>query len=51
VSDFLIDTNVISEFVQPKPNAEVIRWLEATAPESLFASIITLGEIRLGAPR
>src|ERR1700733_12011605 len=26
----------------------VIRWLEAADPDSLFASVITLGEIRLG---
>ncbi len=48
MSGFLIDTNVISEFVRPKPNGEVIRLLEAGAPDALFASVITLGEIRLG---
>ena len=48
MSGFLIDTDVISEFVRPMPNSQVIRWLETAAPESLFASVITLGEIRLG---
>jgi predicted nucleic acid-binding protein len=48
VSGFLVDTNVISEFTKPQPDAQVIRWLEATDPESLFASVITFGEIRLG---
>jgi predicted nucleic acid-binding protein len=48
VDGFLIDTNVISEFVRPEPNLQVIRWLEAADPESLFASVVTFGEIRLG---
>jgi predicted nucleic acid-binding protein len=48
VSGFLIDTNVISEFIKPQPDSQVIRWLEAADPESLFASVITFGEIRLG---
>ena len=45
---FLIDTNVISEFVKPKPNLRVERWFEAADPESLFAIVITFGEIHLG---
>jgi predicted nucleic acid-binding protein len=48
VSGFLIDTNVISEFVRPRPNAHVISWLEAIEPAMLFASVVTFGEIRLG---
>jgi toxin FitB len=48
VNGFLVDTNVISEFVKPQPNPRVIRWLEVADPELLFASVVTLGEIRLG---
>jgi toxin FitB len=48
VTGFLIDTNVISEFVRSRPNERVTRWLEMAEPELLFASVITLGEIRLG---
>ena len=44
----LIDTNVISEFVKPLPSLKVKSWFEAVDPESLFASVITFGEIRLG---
>lgn len=47
MSGFLVDTNVISEFIKPQPDSQVIRWLEAADPESLFASVI-FGEIRLG---
>jgi toxin FitB len=48
VSGFLVDTNVISEFVKPEPDQRVLRWLDASDPESLFASVVTFGEIRLG---
>ena len=48
MSGFLIDTNVVSEFVKPQPDARVIRWLATAMPESLFASVVTFGEIRLG---
>ncbi len=48
MSGFLVDTNVISEFIKPQPDARVIGWLEAADPDSLFASVITLGEIRVG---
>jgi len=44
----LIDTNVISEFVKPAPDPNVIRWFQAADPDTLFASVVTLGEIRLG---
>lgn len=45
---FLIDTNVISELARPEPHAAVVEWVEATEPESLFVSMITIGEIRRG---
>ena len=48
MSGFLVDTNVVSEFVKPHPDARVIRWLAAATPESLFASVVTFGEIRIG---
>ena len=48
MSGFLIDTNVISEFVRPQPDPRVVRWLQDADPATLFASVVTLGEIRLG---
>jgi predicted nucleic acid-binding protein len=48
VSGFLIDTNVISELVRPRPDARVADWMDATDEESLFLSVLTLGEIRKG---
>ncbi|MDQ2774981.1 MAG: type II toxin-antitoxin system VapC family toxin [Acidobacteriota bacterium] len=48
MSGFLIDTNIISEFVKPDPNSFVKLWFETVDTDSLFASVITFGEIRLG---
>lgn len=47
---FLVDTNVLSEFGRsaPPPNPGVKAWLESTPPDSLFASVLSLGEIRKG---
>jgi toxin FitB len=48
VTGFLVDTNVISEFIKPQPDPNVMKWLEAADPESLFVSVVTFGEIKLG---
>ncbi len=48
MSGFLLDTNVISELVKPKPNPNVTKWIDATDEELLYLSVLTLGEIRRG---
>jgi predicted nucleic acid-binding protein len=50
MSGFLLDTNVISEFARRdnKPEQRVKQWLEAADPDSLYASVLTFGEIRRG---
>ena len=45
---FLIDTNVISERLRTKPNANVVKWLDDVPAEMQFISVLTLGEIRKG---
>jgi toxin FitB len=45
---YLLDTNVISELVKPKPNQNVIKWFHEIDNNSLFISVLTLGEIRAG---
>jgi predicted nucleic acid-binding protein len=47
--DWLVDTNVISELVRPRPAAKVVAFLEQTA--GLHLSVITLHEIAYGADR
>jgi len=48
MSGFLLDTNVISELVRPRPEQKVTAWIEATNESLLFLSVLTLGEIRKG---
>jgi toxin FitB len=48
VSGFLLDTNVISELVKPRPETSVTAWVEDTDESLLYLSVLTLGEIRRG---
>jgi predicted nucleic acid-binding protein len=48
---FLLDTNVISEWVKPQPHAGVIRWLAAADEDRVFISVITIAEVRGGLER
>lgn len=47
---YLVDTNVFSELVKPKPNSNVVAWLRANE-SSLYVSTITIGEMRRGIER
>jgi toxin FitB len=49
LAGYLLDTNVISETVRARPNAQVMRWLDSLQPEQLHVSVLSLGEIRKGA--
>ena len=45
----LLDTNVLSEFSRTgAPDRRVDHWLDSQPEESLFASVLTLAEIRRG---
>jgi len=50
VNDSLLDTNVISEFGRSTipPHPKVKRWVELAHPDSVFTSVLCLGEIRKG---
>ena len=45
---FLLDTNVVSEWVSPRPDAGVVRFLTDADEDRLFLSVMTLAEIRFG---
>ena len=45
---FLLDTNVISELMKPRPNRRVAKWVDTTSEELLHLSVITIGEVRKG---
>lgn len=46
--NYLLDTNVISELKRPKPNGQIVDWFATVPNESLYLSVLTLGEIRKG---
>lgn len=46
---YLLDTNVISEMMRPRPDAGVVNWLGSS--EATFVSVLTLGEIAIGIER
>jgi predicted nucleic acid-binding protein len=48
VSRFLLDTNVISQMVKPKPHWGVMHWIATAGEALLYFSVVTLGEIRKG---
>ncbi|MGB9429101.1 MAG: type II toxin-antitoxin system VapC family toxin [Gammaproteobacteria bacterium] len=45
---FLLDTCALSELAKPRPDAGLLRWLDAADETTLHLSVITLGEIRQG---
>ena len=45
---YLIDTNVLSELRRKQPDSHVVAWFSERAAQSLFLSVLTLGEIRKG---
>ena len=51
MSAFLLDTNVISELIKPRPEPRVVAWIEETNESLLYLSVLTLGEIRRAWPR
>lgn len=44
----LLDTNVISEPLRPRPDTRVIEWIDAQPLETLYLSAITVAELRTG---
>src|SRR5260370_30620421 len=44
--NFLLDTNVISEPMKPRPNAGVLAWLAEVDEDSVFLSVVTITELR-----
>jgi toxin FitB len=45
---YLLDTNIISELRRPRPHGGLVAWLSSIAPEHVFISAVTLGELQAG---
>ena len=48
---FLLDTNVVSEWVKPRPNRGLVAWLAEVDEDRVFLSVVTLAELRHGIQR
>ena len=44
----ILDINLISEPLRPKPEARVLAWIDAQPLETLFLTAITTAELRAG---
>jgi toxin FitB len=48
MSGFLLDTNVPSELIRPRPEPKVEAWVAAQGLDTLFISSVSFGELRKG---
>lgn len=51
MTDWLLDTNVLSELRRPRPERKVVSFVKAQPLDSLHISTVTLAEIRYGIER
>jgi predicted nucleic acid-binding protein len=49
--NFLLDTNVVSEWTKPRPDPGVVTWLAEADEDRIFLSVVTLAELRHGIER
>ncbi len=45
---YLLDTNIISELISKTPNKNVVNFILKLEEDSLYLSVITIGEIKAG---
>lgn len=45
---FLLDTNVVSELIAPRPEEVVVRWVDGLDPGTAYLSVVTVGEVAKG---
>jgi predicted nucleic acid-binding protein len=51
MSNYLLDTNVVSELRKLRPHGAVVAWVNHQSEEQLFLSAVTLGELQAGIER
>jgi len=45
---YLLDTDVVSEWVKPRPEPNVVAWFEAVDEDEVFMSVISFAELERG---
>jgi predicted nucleic acid-binding protein len=48
VTRYLLDTNIISDVIKPKPSQALLAWLGAQKDDDLFIASLTIAEIQRG---
>ena len=48
---FLLDTNIVSEWVRDRPDPGVVAWLSEINEDEVFLSVVTFAELRHGIVR
>lgn len=48
--NYLLDSNIVSESTKPRPNQEVVAWVQANERSS-YLSTVSIGELRYGVER
>jgi toxin FitB len=51
LSGYLIDTDVLSETIRPRPSKTVLAWFDALDEEMTYVSVLVLAEIEQGIAR
>jgi len=46
--NYLLDTNIISELISSQPSLEVIEFVKELDEQSVYLSVMTIGEIQAG---
>ncbi len=46
--NYILDTNVVSELVAREADQKVVNWVDSIDSESVFLSVITIGELKKG---
>jgi toxin FitB len=49
--NFLLDTNLVSEWTKPRPNPGVVNCLANADEDRVFISVVTIAELRHGVER
>jgi predicted nucleic acid-binding protein len=44
----ILDTNVVSEPLRPRPDRQVLEWLDRQAPATLYLTTVTMAELWAG---
>lgn len=46
--NYILDTNIISELIKQDPDHRVVTFVDSLPEETVFLSVITIGEIQFG---